>query len=128
MSRTTNLTNLRPKIPVIIDEKSTSDAEKFQNRTLRPILKFQNDLLIELFKNYIEKRKGVFHKMTEKEKLAYIENSVRKDLRYKNLLLGTIIGHFTAEETVLFLKAENENSRRMTNLIIQRLQSLVLDF
>ena len=127
-NRTTILTNLRPQIPVIIDENATSDAEKFQNRTLRPILKFQNDLLFELFKNYIEKRKGVFHKMIEDAKLAYIENSIRKDLKFKNLLLGTIVGHFTAEETILFFKAENENSRRMTNLIIQRLQSQFLEF
>jgi len=122
------LINIRPNIPVIIDENATSDAEKFQNRTLRPILKLQNELLIDLFKNYIEKRKGVFHKMIEEEKLKYIENSIRKDLKFKNLLLGTIIGQFTTEEIVLFFEADNENSRRMTNLIIQRLQSQLLEF
>lgn len=127
-NRTTALKNIRPNIPIIIDEDATSDAEKFQNRTLRPILKLQHELLIDLFKNYIEKRKGIFHKMREEEKLKYTENSIRKDLKFKNLLLGIIIGHFTAEETVLFFKADNENSRRMTNLIIQRLQSQVLEF
>lgn len=126
--KTDLLIQLRPKIPVIIDENATSDAEKFQNRTLRPILKLQNDLLTDLFKHYIEKRKGVFFKMNEEDKLAYIDNSVRKDLKFKNLLLGIIIGHFTAEETVLYFEKENENSRRMTNLIIQRLQSQVLEF
>lgn len=127
-NRTTNLINLRPQIPIVIDENATSDAEKFQNRTLRPVLKFQHDLLVEFFKNYIEKRKGVFHKLTENGKLEYIENSVRKDLRFKSLLLGILIGQFSIEETGLFFKNESENSRRMTNLIIQRLQSQVLEF
>ena len=127
-NRTEALSNMRPSIPIIIDENATSGAEKFQNRTLRPILKFQNDLLAQLFKNYIDKRKGAFYKLTEKEKLAYVEQAVRKDLRHKSLLLGVIIGHFTVEETVLFLQEENENTRRITNLIVQRLQSCIHDF
>lgn len=127
-NRTELLLQLRPKIPLIIDENATSPAEKFQNRTLRPILKLQNDLLKLLFKNYIEKRKGVYHKMTEKEKLAYIEQSIRKDLKFKSLLLGTIVGQFIDSEMTLFYQEENENTRRMTNLIIQRLQSQWLAF
>ena len=38
----------------------SSVEEKFQNQTLRPILKFQNDLFIEVFRNYATKQKGVF--------------------------------------------------------------------
>ena len=30
-----------------------SDEENFQNQTLRPILKIQNDLLLAVFSNYI---------------------------------------------------------------------------
>lgn len=43
----------------VITENSSSE-EKFQNQTLRPILKFQNDLFIEVFRNYATKQKGVF--------------------------------------------------------------------
>ena len=35
----------------VITEQSSSE-EKFQNQTLRPILKFQNELFIEVFRNY----------------------------------------------------------------------------
>jgi tRNA 2-selenouridine synthase SelU len=38
-----------------ITENSSSE-EKFQNKTLRSILKFQNDLLIEVFRNYASKQ------------------------------------------------------------------------
>ena len=45
--------------------------ERFQNETLRPILKLQNPLLIEVFYNYIEKRKGVFFELSLPKKLDY---------------------------------------------------------
>ena len=34
----------------MITDQSSSE-EKFQNQTLRPILKFQNELFIEVFRN-----------------------------------------------------------------------------
>ena len=33
--------------------------EQFQNATLRPVIALQNNLLIEVFKNYIVKRKCI---------------------------------------------------------------------
>ena len=44
----------------IISENSSAE-EKFQNQTLRPILKFQNDLFLEVFRNYATKQKGAFY-------------------------------------------------------------------
>jgi len=119
------LKELRPLIPTIIDKNAVSSAELFQNRTLRPILKLQNDLLDAIFKQYIIKRKGAFHKLDDSKRVAYIENSIRKDLRFKNLLVGVITGHFTLEEWALFIVDEGELTKRMTNLLVQRLTSQV---
>ncbi|MEM6379495.1 MAG: glyoxalase [Bacteroidota bacterium] len=116
---------LRPPIPTIIDENAVSSAELFQNRTLRPILKLQNELLIAIFKQYIIKRKDTFHKLNKVKKLEYIEHSIRKDLRFKNLLVGTIMGHFTNEEYKQFLANEKELTKRTTDLLVQRLTSQV---
>jgi hypothetical protein len=46
----------------------TSTEESFQNRTLRPILKFQNDLLIASFKNYISTHKNIFYSYSVEKK------------------------------------------------------------
>ena len=59
----------------LINENSSSE-EKFQNQTLRPILKFQNDLFIEVFKNYAVKQKGVFFTLSPEKKMHYIENVI----------------------------------------------------
>ncbi len=117
------LKQLRPKIPAIIDLDATTLAEQFQNRTLRPILKLQNDLLLDVFSHYIQQRKGVYYTLSEEKRLEYIEHSIRKDLKFKHLLMGITIGQFTAEEWETYVQHEDELRRRMTDLLVQRLQS-----
>jgi hypothetical protein len=125
MNRDTSLLNLRPEIPSIEEGKEATAPEQFQNNTLRPILKLQHPLLWQVFLHYTQKRKGVFDSLDLKEKLTYIEQSVRKDLRFKSQLLGLVIGHFTGMEWKKYIEQEAEHSRRLTDLIIQRLQSEV---
>ena len=55
-------------------------------------------------------------------------NSIRKDLKFKNLLVGVITGHFTLEEWTTFTENEGELTKRMTNLLVQRLMSQVKVF
>jgi len=122
------LKELRPLIPTIIDKNAVSSAELFQNRTLRPILKLQHDLLTAIFRQYIIKRKNAFHNLNVPKRVEYIENSIRKDLKLKILLVGVITGHFTLEEWALFIADEGELTKRMTNLLVQRLTSQVASF
>lgn len=119
----TALKLLRPEIPTIIEENVTSPAEQFQNRTLRPILKMQNELLLHIFQHYLEQRKGKYFQLSNQAKLAYIEHSVRKDLKFKSLLLGVTIGQFTLEEWQQYQNNEKELRKRLTDLLVQRLQS-----
>jgi len=121
MQRDQDLQNIRPAIETA--GTAVSEAEVFQNRTLRPILKLQNDLLLATFQHYAVKRKGKFFKLPEKMQLDYIEHSVRTDLKFKNRLVGMIVGHFTLEEWEQYLTQESEFTRRITEMIVQRLQS-----
>lgn len=111
---------LRPAIPSIAQENQTSVAEQFQNECLRPILKLQNELLLALFRHYIEKRKGGFHQLPQTGKVSFIEGSIQRDVAFKNLLAGTIIGQFTLEEYRTFQEHERELTRRIASLLIQR--------
>ena len=58
-SRSTNLLSLRPEIPTARITSDMSEDERFQNQTLRPIIKLQNFLIISVFKNYIGKHNKV---------------------------------------------------------------------
>ena len=113
--------NIRPILT--FEKEAESEFEKFQNEVLRPVLKLQNDLLVEIFKNYLDKRKGTFYKLSEKEQMVYIDQSVRKDMKFKHYLEGVITGMFTVEEYARFMENEEELTKRMINLLVQRLQS-----
>ncbi len=121
MNRETDIKNIRPILTFEIEAEG--ELEKFQNEVLRPILKLQHDLLIQIFKTYCDKRKGTFYKLSEKDKLIYIDQAVRKDMKFKHYLQGIITGIFTLEEYQNFLKNEEELTKRMVNLLVQRLQS-----
>jgi hypothetical protein len=123
--REENLIALRPILP--IETAESNDIEQFQNVTLRPILKFQHDLFVALFRNYIEKRKNTFIELSKGQRLAYISASIKDDLKFKNRLLGVAIGHFTLSEFTIFSENEAELTRRFAALLIQRLQSAVLE-
>ncbi|MEJ6793241.1 MAG: glyoxalase, partial [Lacinutrix sp.] len=114
---------IRPIISTIRISDNMSADERFQNLTLRPIIKLQNDLLIDVFKNYISKYKNVFYQLTLDRRLHYIDNAIHKDIKFRNALKGIIIGQFTSEEYILYITNSSALNKRMMNLVIQRLQS-----
>ncbi|WP_299518697.1 glyoxalase, partial [uncultured Flavobacterium sp.] len=71
----------------VVTEQS-SNEERFQNLTIRPILKLQNDLFVDVFKNYISKHKNDFYSYSTEKKLQFIENSIQKDIKFRNSLKG----------------------------------------
>ena len=123
--RDMNKQTIRPILTFEIEAQT--EIEKFQNEVLRPILKLQNDLLVQIFKHYCEKRKGVFNKLSEKEKIVYIEQTIKKDMKFKHYLEGIVTGIFTLEEYEKFMENEEELTKRMVNLLVQRLQSQTLE-
>jgi hypothetical protein len=111
----------------IINENSSSE-ERFQNTTLRPILKFQNDLFVEVFKNYAIKQKGVFFTLSPEKKMGYIENVIQRDIKFRNSLKGIVIGMFTIDEYHDYILNSSNLNKRMMNLLIERLKSQVILF
>ena len=121
-NRSKNLIQIRPYIVNMESFDKMSIQERFQNETLRPILKLQNSLFIEIFQNYIEKHKGIYHKFNLNEKLNYIDSCLIKDQKLRNFLKGIVIGHFTIEEYGVYKKQSSELSKRMINMLKERLK------
>lgn len=106
----------------------SSPEESFQNNTLRPILKLQNDLFIEVFRNYAIKQKNVFFTLSPDKKNAYIENVIQRDIKFRNSLKGIVIAFFTIEEYGEYIKNSSNLNKRMMNMLIERLKSQILLF
>ena len=126
--RPNDLLRIRPQIKKTQQFATTSADERFQNETIRPILKLQNPLLLAIFHNYIEKRKGVFYDLGVEKKLAYIENSLIKDQKFRNSLKGVIIGQFTVDEYQQYSLNSSSLNKRMMNMVIERLKDQVQMF
>ncbi|WP_295834302.1 glyoxalase [uncultured Winogradskyella sp.] len=124
-TRSKLLLKIRPEIPSAKIYKSMSNDEAFQNKTLRPIIKMQNDLFIAVFKNYISKRKNVFYELTLQKQMAYIENAIHKDMKFRNSLKGMVIGQFTIEEYELYIINSSALNKRMMNIVKERLLSSI---
>ncbi len=107
-----------------INSKSSLE-EVFQNKTLRPILKLQNDLLIQVFINYAMKQKNVFFSLTPEKKMAYVENVIQRDIKFRNSLKGMVIAFFTLDEYSEYIQNSSNLNKRMMNMLIERLKSQI---
>jgi hypothetical protein len=76
--RDEHVLELRGESLGIVNNQSSLE-EAFQNKTLRPILKLQNDLFIAVFINYAIKQKNVFFSLTPEKKMRkYSQNNWRR--------------------------------------------------
>lgn len=120
----TSRLDLRPIIKTKEFEKST-DEEKFQTLTLRPILKLQNDLLLGLFKNHITESKIMYYSLSPEKKVLFIENSLQKNHVLKNKLIGVTLGMLTIEELAVYSADTHLYNKRIMSLLIERIRSQI---
>ena len=121
--RTFLLLAIRPNLNSLDKDLNTKEIETFQNDVLRPILKFQNDLLLQIFIDYVKQYKGVFFKLSNHEKMSYIQEALSANQRFRSLILGTIVGLFTLEDYSYYRLNLSELNKRIVALVIKRLQS-----
>ena len=123
--RHNDLLRIRPVLKKTLEFDTMSVEERFQNSTLRPVIKLQNPMLIEVFRNYINKHKGVFYELGLEKRLAYMENALMKDQKFRNALKGMIIGQFTVDEYLNYIKNSSSLNKRMMQLLLDRLKDQV---
>ena len=123
MNRKEGLLKLRPKIKTIKRDLNTIGIEKFQNDTIRPILKFQHDILRAIFQDSLTKGKIQFDNLRLEEKEAKLDQLFQKNLSYKNQSIGVVIGMFTKEEYTTYSSNPSSYNRRIVTMLKQRIIS-----
>ena len=81
-----------------------------------------------LVDNYVEKRKIDFTSLSEEKKKNKIKSIFDKDINFKNLILGLIVGHFSVDEYLYYTQNPSEFNKRVLQMIIQRLQNSISEF
>lgn len=122
-SRESSLKAIRLEIIPNTIKTEISSEEYFQNSVLRPLIKFQNDLLIAIFLNFINTYKNVFFELSTEKKITYIENALAKDRKLRNSLKNTVIALFTVEEYNSYTTNSSALNKRMIGIIKERLIS-----
>jgi hypothetical protein len=120
--RDQSVVSIRPVLNLLPVEDST-DIELFQNQTLRPVLKLQHDIVVALFKYNIRQRNTPFETLPNTSREKAIVLILQKDLALRNQLFGNIVGLLTLSELHFYLENEPELSRRIRDLLIQRIAS-----
>jgi len=124
-SRDSYLKSLRPDILTKTIKTEMSTEEYFQNTVLRPIIKFQNDLLIAVFLQFCRKYKNVFFDLSIEKKVLYIESVIAKDSKLRTSFRDMIIGLFSVQEYSEYLINASALNKRMTGIVKERLISHV---
>ncbi|REC40664.1 glyoxalase [Chryseobacterium sp. 5_R23647] len=109
----------------IVNSETTTSAETFQNKTLRPILKLQNDLYLSMFINYALRQKADFSSLSVSKKQMFIEQSIQKDAVLKNTFIGIAIGMFTINEMEVYQSDNKVFNKRIITMLIERLKSQI---
>lgn len=120
-TRNLDLKRIRPDFMTTTLNNEMSTEERFQNLVLRPIINLQNELFIEVFKNYAIKHKNVFYDLSLEKRIDYIGNAIHKDMKFRNGIKGMIIGLFTIEEYKLYIQNSSAINKRMMNITKERL-------
>jgi len=115
---------IRPTLSATIIRDDMTEIERFQNKTLRPVLKLQHNIFVLLFNTESEKHKTNMKLLSILEQKIFIKNLIQKNLVLKNQFLGIVIGMFTQGELEIYLKNTAEHNKRIINMIVQRIESI----
>jgi hypothetical protein len=121
-SEVTKFIRMEPKSrPLLILNKADSLEENFQNETLRPILKLQNDLIITLAQEFLKHRNVSWEKIREKDPLQWLNLNIKRDIPFRNQLIGMVIGQFSKNELDEYLTFQKEINKRIINMMTERI-------
>lgn len=111
-------------LPVIEGTKYTdSDNESFQNDVLRPILKFQNEIIILYFQHFILESKIEFNTLKHSHKVTRVHDLFKTNIQFKQFYLGLIVGYFSVEEFRHYSANKKEINKRIIAMLIERICS-----
>ncbi len=119
MERSQTVLELRPILNLKATENQ-SDIERFQNDTIRPIIKFQHEVILALVFNHKFYEKSVKSSNTPDEYRAALKSFLNGQKELRHQLIGLVIGLFDLSEFEAYQLNAPEYQRRIIQIISQR--------
>lgn len=121
-SRDEILQGIRPELQLM---PSVSELEAFQNSVLRPVLKFQNELLLAVCKGYVHKYQRSFNGLNLKAQEQIVKQAMKQDPELRNIAINVVVGMFTSEEYEAYLLHRAEYNKRIIGMATERVISQI---
>ena len=121
-----NKINIRPIILGLNIDENLSFEETFQNKTLRPIIKLQHDILTAYFQEYLIARHCNFEVLLNIQKEDFIFNLFSQNNNFKIEIKGMIIGLFNVAEFKDYCCNKRDFNKRILTIVKQRIISSVV--
>ncbi len=118
-----NIKTLRPQIAAIETEQIQTPIEQFHHEVLRPILKFQNEIILAIFLSEINRFKIDLGKYSPKGKKEKIQSTLQKNQKLRTLLIGIVIALFELEELNFYHQQQSEINKRISSMMEERIVS-----
>ncbi|MGY2131208.1 hypothetical protein ACW9KT_03200 [Hymenobacter sp. HD11105] len=100
-------------------------AGDFLHRTLRPVLKLQNELLLLLVADFVQEHHIPFSTAGVVEQQRLIGELLTRNVKLRYLIVGTVVGLFTQTELAYYRPNRAELNRRLLELATRRVQDQV---
>ena len=123
MTRDKQVVNLRPVITTINSELVKSDQEKFQNEIIRPIIKFQHELIFKIFNSYLQIKNIDLASMSPENRIAKITSIFQNDRSLIIELKCIVVAYFTTSEYERYTSMKSEVNKRIIQIIRERILS-----
>lgn len=102
------LLDLRPEIPQVKITHGISATEAFQNKTLRPIIKFQHDWIMTHYAEFVYAYNKDWASLSNEKKKVFLESSLSKNQSLKLSLIGMVTAFFTSKELTHYYPNKSE--------------------
>lgn len=113
--------HLRPDLG--IDTSQAFAVETFQHETLRPLLKLQHPLIVRQFDAFLVEHKQQLDRQGHQARQGYISHALKTHKRLRATYFGLVSGLMTEPEYDFYLQHRSELNKRLTQMLIQRLES-----
>lgn len=111
---------IRPEVELL--PKKASDVELFQENTIKPIIRLQNDLIIFGFRTFLNKSSSNFKSLSSAHQITFINDRLKSDPALKNSFINYIVALFRMEELNFYTKNRLEIRKRIIDLSINLLE------
>jgi hypothetical protein len=108
---------------IVYEAIQSNPIQLFQDTTLRPILKFQHELILAVYHEYLITHKINFEHLTSTQKNTKIEQSLKQNQTLQSILKGLILALFDETEIAFWMDNKDEINKRIQQLMIKRIQS-----